>query len=104
MKTTRLQKVTTLFATAAGTSAVCALFYGEHIINSKHYIEVGIIASVITYPMIRTMRLMFSSRPYREAAPPDHLFSGKPQGDLAGPLEAMAVPDDELEDDDLQGP
>merc|ERR1719171_2417875 len=49
--------------------------------------------------MIRTMRLMFSSRPYREVAPPDHMFSGKPAGEYIGPLEALPVPDDELEDE-----
>jgi hypothetical protein len=97
-KTTRLQKVSILFAALAGTSAVCALFYGEHIINPKHYIEVGIIAAVITYPMIRTIRLMFSSRPYREPAPlaplPRHV------GAQEGPLVALPASEEDEEFDD----
>jgi len=103
MKTTRLQKVSALFAMLSSNAAVAALFFGEHVVDPKHFIEVGIIAAVITYPMVRVILLMFSLRPAREMPRPEQsIFSTAKPSEAAfmGPLEAVPVPEDEQEEEE----
>lgn len=101
MKMTRLQKASALLATICGCASICALFYGEHIIEPNHFVEVGIISAIVTFPMIRLMLTMFASRPFRGNIPVDtSLFGGKTSGEWVSPLEAMPVPEEEQDDED----
>jgi len=101
LKSTRLQKASVLFAMISGNTAVSAVFYGERVVDPKHFIEVGVIAATVIFPMTRMLLLMFSSRPYRDVPSNDSsIFLGRSQktGECFGPLEAVPVPEDEQED------
>jgi len=93
-----VQKASILFATLSGTSAVSALFYGERIVDPKHYIEVGLISAIITFPMIRILLLMFSSRPIRD--PQADVAIGPSEAEFAGPFEAVPEPEWEGDEDE----
>eukprot|EP00929_Paragymnodinium_shiwhaense_P121831 TRINITY_DN9420_c0_g2_i2.p1 TRINITY_DN9420_c0_g2~~TRINITY_DN9420_c0_g2_i2.p1 ORF type:complete len:2538 (+),score=510.05 TRINITY_DN9420_c0_g2_i2:206-7819(+) len=113
LKVTRLQKSAILFAMLASCAAVCALFCGERVVDPRHYVEIGVISSILTFPLVSMLNMLFATRPARldltqsDNAAAAALFGAMPlspqqasPGEFPGILEAMPVPDDELEDEE----
>lgn len=94
MRVTRLQKASVNFAAIAGTAAVAALLYGERVVDPKHFVEVGMLAATLTYPAVGALATIFQIRPVA-------LESSPVADPSAGPLEAMPVPEDEDEEEDV---
>jgi len=102
-KVTRLQKASVLFAALSGVSAVAALFYGEHITDSKHYVAVGIISAVIVFPMVRMLRLLFVSNPFGGVLtfPPPSNTAAAQAKEGGAPLVGRPVDDEEDDEDNV---
>jgi len=98
LKVSRLQKASVLFANFCSVAGLAAVFHAEHIVDPRHYIEVGVIVATVTFPMVEALSMMFSSRPAHEAAVQEGSSSGNAKaGECVGPLEAMPVTEEEEE-------
>lgn len=101
LKVTRLQKVAVLSAMLSGTASVAALFYGERVLDPRHFIEIGTLAAVVTFPMVGALGALFATRPVRGGTSHSLFGDASPEASkFHGVLEALPIPDDERESED----